>query len=79
MKEIEEYTYEPKNKHLSDREASDKYIKEKGRNTGAIVTLEELDCGHWNVNVYSTSFEKELFLYNKMMDMVNKILSVISK
>ena len=77
--EIEEYTYNPKNAHLHDSEASDKYVKEKKRHPGAIVTLDELDCRHWTVNVYATSSEKEEFLYNKMIGMVNKLLSVIHR
>lgn len=79
MREIEEYTYGSKNKHLNDREASDTYRKEKADNPGAIVTLEELDCGHWNVSVYATPSEKEALLYAKMIDMVNALRSVIRK
>jgi hypothetical protein len=79
MREIEEYTYGSKNKHLNDREASDTYRKEKADNPGAIVTLEELDCGHWNVSVYATPSEKEALLYTKMIDMVNALRSVIRK
>ena len=67
------------NKHLNDREASDTYRKEKTNNPDAIVTLEELVCGHWNVGVYATPAEKEAFLYNKMVDMVNSLWSVIRK
>lgn len=79
MREIEEYTYGSKNKHLNDREASDTYRKEKVGNPGAIVTLEELDCGHWNVSVYTTPSEKEALLYNKMVEMINTLWSVIRK
>jgi len=79
MREMEEYTYGSKSKHLNNREASDTYRNEKTNHPDAIVTLEELACGHWTVDVYATPAEKETFLYNKIMDMVNSLWSAMHK
>lgn len=74
-----QYTYETKNKHLSEKEALDLYTKEKARHPGAIITLEDLDCGHWIVNVYQTDREKDILIRRKLTHLIDNLWSVFRK
>jgi hypothetical protein len=63
-----EYAYETP--HLKESEVADRYTREKSRYPDAIVTIDNLDCGHFNVEVYRTENEKQAF-YNRH---VNRLL-----
>ncbi len=71
-----EYTYEdrPHRSHLDDTEALEKYKKEKTANPDALIVLDDLDCGHWGIDVYETQEEKEVFYQNYVSSLKNKWL-----
>lgn len=68
MNGVAEYTYE-KN-HLTEAEALERYEREKSLYPDGLVVLEDLDCGHWEVNVYRTESEKEIFFQKKLTEML---------
>lgn len=61
MSNYTEYTFESKDQHLKEVDVLDQYKKAKALNPDAIVILEDLSCGHWNVNIYKTPEQKEEF------------------
>lgn len=56
-----EYSYENEKRHLHDDDALERYKEAKLQHPGAIVVLNDLDCGHWDVDIYETPEEKEKF------------------
>jgi hypothetical protein len=79
MSAVLEYAYEYKTRHLDDKEALEKYESEKKRNPNAIVVLDELDCGHWDVQVYESQEEKEEYLRERLADILERFISNFRK
>jgi len=76
---ILEYSYDENTRHLDDDEALEKYNREKSLHPDAIITLVDLDCGHWDVETYKTSEEKESFLRKKLSSLWGNFFSAFSK
>ncbi len=66
-----EYAYETP--HITESEVLERYAREKTRHPNAIVNIEDLDCGHFNVEVYESESEKQVF-YNKQINRLLKKL-----
>lgn len=73
MRNYLEYTYRYDPEHLLEKEALEQYRREKRRHPDSIVTLEQLDCGHWAVKIYSSVREKEAVLRKKLDDYVGSV------
>ena len=71
------WTYE-KREHLTTKQALKKYRLAK-THPNDLVSLENLDCGHWAVRVYGTDAEKEAFLLNKFSEMLKAIASAFAR
>lgn len=76
---VSEYTYEPTRSHLNEAEALDEYKQALKNHTDALVVLDDLDCGHWNVTVLETDEEKEDYYRRKAMNYYNTFLSTFMK
>jgi hypothetical protein len=61
-----EYSYENEKHHLTDDDALEQYKKAKTLHPDAIVVLEDLECGHWDVDIYKTPEQKEVFYKNRL-------------
>ena len=73
------YSYETKLGHLTERKAIEEYKRAKQANPEALVTLDDLDCGHWAVAVHSTEQEKQAVLARKLADIFSQALAVLNK
>ncbi len=58
--------------HLSRSEALQQYQLLKRKFPNALVELEQLDCGHWQVVAHTTKEEKDQFVKNKWNEMVGQ-------
>ena len=67
-----EYSYENTKHHLDDDEALEYYKRAKKLHPDAIVVLEDLACGHWDVDIYETPEQKELFYKKRLSNYFNK-------
>lgn len=74
MSVISEYTYEPKRSHLDQSEALNEYKRALKNHPDALVVLDDLDCGHWNVVVLKTAAEKNRF-YRRRLNSLYKLVS----
>lgn len=72
-------SYEYEKKHLNGKDALERFRKEKASHPNSLITLEDLDCGHWTVNVYETEVEKEAYLRKKLSDMISSFWSSFKK
>lgn len=81
MSSVLEYpSYDEATNCLEDRDALEKYRAEKARNPGALVVLDELDCGkHWTVKVYESKEEKEEFLRKRIQRIFGRITANLRK
>jgi hypothetical protein len=71
---LEYPSYDEEARCLDDKAALETYRIEKARNPGALVVLDELDCGkHWRVKVYETKTEKEEFLRKKILRIFGRV------
>ncbi len=70
MSEPVEYTYEDRSDHLSERDALERYARAKREYPNALVILQDLDCGHWQIKTYETDDEKNAFLHRRLGSMV---------
>ncbi len=73
------YSYEIGPTHLTERKAIDKYREAKNADPDALVALDDLDCGHWTVSVYSTEEEKQAFLTQKLAGIFRHTLAMLAK
>ena len=65
-----ERLYEYEESSLDESEALDRYASEKARHPGAVVAIEELDCGeHFRVKVYASEKEKQTFYHKKVREL----------
>lgn len=76
---ILEYSYEENNRHLDGDEALEKYRREKAKHPDAYVVLDDLECGHWDVEVHETPQEKESFLRKKLNAMLADFFSAFKR
>lgn len=76
---ILEYSYEENTRHLDDGEALEKYKREKIANPDAVIVLDDLACGHWEVDVYKTPEEKEGFLRKRLAELLDDFFSPFRK
>ncbi len=71
MEKTLEYSYKNKNNHLTKREAIERYKEAKRRVVDvALVELEELNCGHWNVKIHKTESAKRKYLKRQFEGMI---------
>lgn len=75
---LEDWGY-PGSRHLTDAEAIERYGKEKSLHPDALIVLEDLDCGHWNISVYDTEEEKEEFVKNKWSEFLGQFKSYLKR
>lgn len=61
-----EYTYEDQKHHLTDDDAVDAYKKAKRLHPDALVILDDLSCGHWDVDIFETPKQKEVFYQKRL-------------
>lgn len=61
MYNVVEYSYDDEKHHLNDKEALEAYTKAKKLHPGAIVVLDDLACGHWDVDIYETPEQKNAY------------------
>lgn len=74
---ILEYSYENETNHLDDGEALEKYKREKVLHPEALIVIEDLNCGHWDVEVYQTEEEKQEYLQKKTRSILDKFLAML--
>ncbi len=74
-----EYSYEDETQHLDDGEALEKYKRERALHPDALIILEDLNCGHWDVEIYETEEEKEEYLSERASSILDKFLRVFKK
>jgi hypothetical protein len=67
-----EYSYEDKKHHLTDDDTLEAYKKAKSLHPNAIVVLEDLACGHWDVDIYETPEQKESFYKKRLAKIFNQ-------
>ncbi|HYG10004.1 MAG TPA: hypothetical protein VD835_08670 [Pyrinomonadaceae bacterium] len=79
MSTVLEYSYEENTRHLDDSEALEKYKREKAVNPDALIVLDDLRCGHWEVEVYKTPQEKENFLRKRLAELWDDFFSPFKK
>lgn len=72
---VEYAEYEVEKDHLTGDEALDKFQREKTNHPDAIITLEDFDCGHWEVNTYRTELEKQVFYRSRLSKLFKHVLA----
>lgn len=77
MPDVLEYTYDERPEHLDDRAAIKQYEKALTEHPEALVDLRDLDCGHWEVNVYKSATEKNAFLVRRLNALLRTFWSSI--
>lgn len=76
---ILDYSYDDETHHLDDDEALEKYKREKALHPDALIVLDDLACGHWDVDVYKSSDEKEAFLRKRVDKILEKFANTFYK
>jgi hypothetical protein len=76
---IQEYSYEDETLHLNDEEALESYRREKTRHPDALVVLDDLRCGHWDVEVYETEKEKEEYLGKRARGILERFANAFKR
>jgi len=76
---IQEYSYEDDTPHLNDEEALEAYRRKKARHPDALVVLDDLHCGHWDVEVYKTEEEKEAYLGKRARGILERFAGAFKK
>lgn len=71
------YTFDYKPRHLTEKEVLTRYQNVKTSEPDALVVLEDLDCGHWTVNVYRTKREKNNYLKHRADSLIQRLLERI--
>ena len=76
MHAILEYSYDEKETtHLNSRDALNAYKKAIAIHRDALVILDDLDCGHWNVDVIQSDDEKQAYYGSKARTFYRRFLS----
>lgn len=76
---IQEYSYEDDTCHLDDDEALEIYRREKAIHPDALIVLDDLHCGHWDVEVYRTEEEKEEYLGKRVRGILERFARALKK
>ncbi len=74
-----EYSYDTGNRHLTDDEALDYYKKAKATHPNAIVVLDDLNCGHWDVDICVTDEQKKMFYRRRLEGLYKQLLNRLTK
>lgn len=74
MPTVAEYTYEKE--HLTETEALERYKRLKAFDPAALVLLRDLDCGHWQVDVYESETEKRMLVERRLLEWVDQFISI---
>lgn len=75
MAMVEYAEYEIEKDHLTGDEALERYQREKALHPDAIITLDDFDCGHWEVHTYRTEREKQIFYRTRLARLFKNVLS----
>jgi len=70
-----EYGFEA---HFDEGEALDRFKLEKAKNPTALVVIEDLPCGHFEVNVLKTEREKQAFYRKKFTNIFTEFWKTLS-
>ncbi len=76
---IQEYSYDDDTRHLEDSEALEKYKSVKALHPDALVVLDDLKCGHWDVEVYKTEEEKQEYLQEAARSFLDRFIEMFRK
>lgn len=76
---IVEYSYDDETHHLKDDEALEKYKHEKAFHPDALIVLQDLECGHWDVETYTSDTEKQEYLQKRVHQILGKIVAAFKK
>ncbi len=68
------YSYDDDHHHLNAKEAMKRYAEVKERFANAIIELEPLGCGHFDVEAHKTDEAKKAFTRKKMNAYIEKFL-----
>jgi hypothetical protein len=79
MADIAEYEYETKLPHLTSTEALERFNKARKDYPNALVTLNDLDCGHWKVEIYTTKVQKEKYLRSYWTERIGTLFSALQR
>ncbi|MEK6335081.1 MAG: hypothetical protein AABM67_09040 [Acidobacteriota bacterium] len=63
------YGYGTGRRHLSDEEMIEAYQLRREEDPGALIAVDDHDCGHWTLTVYKTDIEKQLFFARKLAEL----------
>jgi hypothetical protein len=74
-----EYSYETGTRHLTDDEALETFKRAKQSNPDAIVVMDDLSCGHWDVDVYTTDSQKKSYYRKRVDRLYNQLMSKLTK
>lgn len=74
-----DYSYESEDRHLNDDEVLESYKKAKAQKPNAIVILDSLNCGHWDIDVYETPEQKEAYYRKSISALLSKFRTKFSK
>jgi hypothetical protein len=71
------FVYEYDMPHLDEAEVLERYTKEKARHPHAVVTIDKLDCSHFEVNVYETDREKQFFYQKRLARIMENLWNAL--
>lgn len=69
-----EYSPYEATEHITESEVLDKYRNILVSDPDAIVVLEDLNCGHWQIKTYKSEAEKQRFYRNRLSDLYNNLM-----
>lgn len=70
-----EYGFEA---HFDEDEAVDRYNRERQKHSSALVVIEDLSCGHFEVNVYKSEKDKQAYYRRKLSSVFAEFWKVLS-
>lgn len=73
--EVLEYSYEDKTTHIREADVLKNYKEQKTLYPNAVVTVDNLDCGHWRIETFKTEEQKQVFYKKKLSKMVSELLN----
>lgn len=71
------FTYEYDLPHLDEAEVLERYSKARSRHPYAVVTIDKLDCNHFEVNVYETEKEKQFFYRKRLARIMENLWNAL--
>ena len=70
-----EYAFEA---HFDETEVMDRYNKEKQKHPDALVVIEDLPCGHFEINLYKTEKDKQAFYRRRWVSVFAEFWKTLS-